>query len=295
MLAKKKSPKRASKKAPLRPVRLAQRRKKIRLIISGVGVALLVPIFVGIAWGSYHPRLNIQSVEVSGTNILNEKTIMSFLESKLDDGRLHIFSPRNELLLARDELASALVAKYTRIKSVEIPFTRFRQKMIVNIVERKPRFAWCYTPVSEVDDTVAEEGTEELSETCYLVDTEGYIFAQRDGENDLQIIRSVISGGEPLRSRVAEEEIFKNLKIALKVLQKEVALEVLSIKISESDAFIYLTEPWFIKIALDSDIDYQISNLKTILDSQELRQVRQKLKYIDLRFGNRVYYKLYGE
>ncbi len=289
MWVKKKSAKRVNKKTSPRPVRLAQKRKKVRFTLFFVSIFLLIPIFVGVAWGSYYPRLNIQSIEIKGAKVLSKKELKSFLESKLDDGKLHIFSPRNELLLSRGELASALSARYPRIKSVDIPFTKFKQKMIVNVIEREPNFAWC-----RIEELLVDEEKQE-TETCYLADSNGYIFAKAAENNNLQKIYSALVREEPLRSSIAEENLFNNLKVAINSLDKELSLKILSVEILESDANLHLTDDWFIKIALDSNVDYQVANLKTILDSQELKDASSNIEYVDLRFGNRVYYKLYGE
>ena len=40
----------------------------------------------------------------------------------------------------------------------------------------------------------------------------------------------------------------------------------------------------------DDDIEYQLSNLKYVLD-EEIKARRGELEYVDLRLGNKVYYK----
>lgn len=252
----------------------------MRLILLGTLVFLLLPSFVVIAWLSYHPRLNVQTIEVVGTDKLNPKTLETFLAAELDDGNVHIFSPRNELLLSRNELAAALSAKFPRIKSVKIPFTKFRQKMLANIEERQPRFIWC--------DSKEEE-------KCYLADEHGYIFAPSSQTSDLQIIRNKIASTVPVRANIAKEELFANLKILLIDLAGDVSMKAVSIELLGNDAVVHLNKGWFIKVALDSDVNTQITNLKIVLDSQEFKKTRSDLEYIDLRFGKRVYYKYRGE
>lgn len=54
-------------------------------------------------------------------------------------------------------------------------------------------------------------------------------------------------------------------------------------------ALITLLEGWELSISLDGDKDVQIKNLKETL-SQKIKKDRKKLKKVDLRFGNKVYY-----
>jgi len=43
----------------------------------------------------------------------------------------------------------------------------------------------------------------------------------------------------------------------------------------------------------EEDADYNLSNLKYLLD-EEIQTRRRELEYVDLRLGNKVYYKYKG-
>ena len=50
-----------------------------------------------------------------------------------------------------------------------------------------------------------------------------------------------------------------------------------------------------IRASLKGDPGKLIRDLELVLTSDELRGKESRLEYIDLRFGNRVYYKVEGE
>ncbi len=259
-------------------VRLVKRRRKIRLILFGTLSLVFIVIFLFVVWLSYHPRLNIKSIKITGEDKLRVETIKFFIESWLNDGSMHIFSPKNELLLDRNEIAKALLGEFPRIKTVLIPFTKFKQELVVHVTERVDEFLWC--------DSKPEE-------RCYFVDQEGYIFATAPADANLQIIRNELTNYISTRHFVTSKELFSNLKFIFMLLEQDMSLLAVSATISNSDALIKLHGDLLIKVALDTDIQSQIDNLETVLDSQDLNDEITNIDYIDLRFGNRVYYKLY--
>ena len=263
--------------------RLVIRRRKMRLVLFAILICLLIPIYIGFAWLSYHPKLNIQTIQVQGVNELREETIQFFIESQLDDGVVHLFSTKNELFLNRNALVTGLIDKFPRVKSVKIPFTKFSQKLIVYLEERTPEFLWC--------------DNNEDNEKCYVVDENGYIFASYDIEssNDYIILRSKLVSENILRATVTSTKNFENLKLVFKLIKNNLELNVASVDIDDSDGYVYLDSGLFVKVDLNFDINNQISNLETILDSNELKNSKESIEYIDLRFNNRVYYKLHGE
>ena len=64
---------------------------------------------------------------------------------------------------------------------------------------------------------------------------------------------------------------------------------------NNEDFSIPLSEGYFIKATFGEDTDQLVRNLNLVLSSDVLRSKQNDLEYIDLRFGDRVYYKLKGE
>ncbi len=56
-----------------------------------------------------------------------------------------------------------------------------------------------------------------------------------------------------------------------------------------------LGEGFLLKVSYGADAGTLVKNLQLVLQSDVLQGKRDKIEYIDLRFGNRVYYKLKGQ
>ena len=62
----------------------------------------------------------------------------------------------------------------------------------------------------------------------------------------------------------------------------------------EAEYEILTSENWRLLLNKNEDSEYQLSNLKHLLD-KEIQSRRGELEYIDLRLGNKVYYKYRSE
>jgi len=61
------------------------------------------------------------------------------------------------------------------------------------------------------------------------------------------------------------------------------------------DILIQLQEGFLVKASFGADAGTLVKNLELVLSSDVLKGKTEALEYVDLRFGNRVYYKLKGQ
>ena len=64
---------------------------------------------------------------------------------------------------------------------------------------------------------------------------------------------------------------------------------------NETDISVPLADGYYIKASFGEDPSELTKNLALILSSDAIKGKIDELEYIDLRFGNRVYYKFKGE
>jgi hypothetical protein len=65
--------------------------------------------------------------------------------------------------------------------------------------------------------------------------------------------------------------------------------------IDDRDFTVLLAEGFYLKASFGEDASALAGNLKLVLSSDALKGKESKLEYVDLRFGNRIYYKLQGQ
>lgn len=63
---------------------------------------------------------------------------------------------------------------------------------------------------------------------------------------------------------------------------------------NDQDFWVPLTQGFYIKASFGEDPESIVSNLQLVLSSDALNGKESQLQYVDLRFGDRVYYKLQG-
>lgn len=140
----------------------------------------------------------------------------------------------------------------------------------IEITERQALAQWC-------------------NQECFLIDKEGIVFEEAfEIHPDLIIIRAE-TGFSELGETVVKKELL------VQILELESKLEEIEAPVSE--AFLASKqrlnmktfEGWEIYFNLETNLDWQITELEEVLKEKIPQEMRDKLEYIDLRFS-RVYY-----
>ncbi len=273
----------SERRSPLRT-----RRRKVRLIIA----AVILILCLALAWGtrmlSYHPQLTIQTISVEGAERVPPEVVISYVTTLLDDGRFHFLARRNIFLYPKSALANAVATNFPRIASAHVSReSPLSTNLIVRIEERDPFSRWCAEP--EVD----------MSAACFWMDSNGFVFAEaaseERGANAYVFTKGLTLGGEwPIGETFSPGHIPGILAMLRYLENADFKPTGASIE-NDQDLFIYLEEGFFIKASYGQDAAQLARNLELILESDALRGKATNLDYIDLRFGNRVYYKMKGE
>ncbi|TSC86520.1 MAG: Uncharacterized protein G01um10148_506 [Parcubacteria group bacterium Gr01-1014_8] len=255
--------------------RLARRRRRARLRLAFI-VFLSI---AGLGWGagflSYNDRLTIQDIQISGTSALSTRVVQAAFEANLYDGAYHFLSRENIFLYPKGTLAAELKEELPRLKSVSISReSLLAQAVKVTVEERGAQYVWCN------------------SESCYVMDSDGFIFAPVDNATTEYTFRGGLAGNSSpvgqtfLRGRLNNiVELFKRLDEAgYKATGATVE--------NEKDYRVLLGKGFSLKVTFDSEPHEVVRNLELILDSDAIKDDLEKLDYVDLRFGNRVYYQL---
>ena len=271
------------------PLRAKRRRVRAAFVL---GVLLLVAaIGYGVSWVSYLPQFNISSVRVVGARGMSEELISRTIDIVLDDGAYRVLSRRNVLLYPRKEIEQKIVDSFPPVKSAHISRdSLFATDMLITIEEREPFARWC---------TGMYQGE------CHLMDAGGYIYAPMGwagaGTSSTQYI---FAGGLPAREDnatsthpIGESFVQAHLPGLLSLLKflGQAGFTPLGADVDKQDILVPLKEGFILKASFGADAGTLVKNLQLILSSDVLKEKREALEYVDLRFGNRVYYKLKGQ
>jgi len=257
-------------------------RKRRRRVIFALCLALLMGIAAwGIHYTSYLPRFSIHRIEVVGAKDTSPAVVRAFAETQLAGGSLAFFSRGNIFFYPRSALARAIEEHFPRIRSVSISReSLLGQVAVVAVEERQPFAEWC-----------SDQGE------CYLLDESGFVFDSTATSTDSHIptkytFTGALGGSatSPLGQTFLSEHFAAVIAFLEQLEQANFSAQKISID-NEEDFSASLVRGYALRASFRSNPEDTVRNLELVLSSDTLRGKENELEYIDLRFGNRVYYK----
>lgn len=251
------------------------RRKRFFLKILFLFV-LFLAVCAGLVWALYIPYLRIQKISVEGAEILSVEKIISNVSDSIK-GKYFFVIPQNNILIAsKKDIIDNLLSSFPRIKEISLD-KNFLNILSVKIREWKQEALFCRGETKEECFYVGEDGYIFEKAPYFSGDIYLKIFDERGG--DLEIGRNIISADQ-----------FKGLIGFRNFLSRE-NIKIISILLKKEGVYELKTEEeWIILLNERNDSRLAFENLRTALDSS-IKENRKNLDYIDLRFGNKVFYK----
>lgn len=234
------------------------------LILILAYVLLLSPIF------------RIKEIKISGNRVISNEEIRDSLNSFLYKKFLVFFNQNNIFLARGDNLKNIIFSDFPRILSIEIKKDIFNKTIDLRIIERKEAGIFCRGE-------------------CYYIDKEGVIFEdapQTSGTLILMIKDNSESGVEMGRNAIDKEFMTELINLREELLN-QLGLKVIDFIIETDvlkDLRVDTNEGWYILFDGSQDFKNQLQTLKLVLE-EKIKEGRKNLEYVDLRIGNRVYYK----
>ncbi|MBM3261634.1 hypothetical protein FJY93_04440 [Candidatus Kaiserbacteria bacterium] len=287
---------------------LREKRRRIRFVLAIVCAVLIGIIAFELSYVSYLPRYLIDSVAVQGTDKVPVDLVERFVATKLNSGTYPFLAPNNVLLFNEQALEVDIVGFFPRIKSAQVSRPSLLANSLVAVIEERQEFAqWCAVP---------GVWRQRAPEDCYSMDDGGFVFAQAEAQTPTSTQKYVFSGGfsssqqltaassSPATTTPAVNPIGKTfaaghlpgILIFFGQLQKAGFTPVgASLDGNGSDFTVPVREGFAIKASFGQDASVLVRNLGLILSADALKGRQDDIEYIDLRFGDRAYYKLKGE
>jgi hypothetical protein len=236
-------------------------------------------------------RFTYQNITVSGAEHLSPVLVQKFVSEKLIQSSRGFISGRNIFVYDYAPLETDIVLNFPRVRAAHVSRdTTLGNGLVIALEEREPFAQWCE----------GSQGT-----TCYLVDDIGVVFAPAWGVASTTLTTPYVFRGLLSTSTIAVNEkpfgeVFAPGHFAgittLMTLLTENGVHPLGARLeSDADFSVPLQEGYYLKASFGAEPDTLSKNLALILGAEALKGKSQSLEYVDLRFGNRVYYKFKGE
>ncbi len=265
---------------PTLPASKARARRRRRFYIRAALLLLLLVLLTGgLAGLTYLPQISIASVKIDGAMTISARDIEEHVRAKIAGRYAFLFPKKNIFLYPQEGIEKSLLSSFPTMKTVDVGFKNFRT-IHVTVTERGPHALWC-----GVSRTV--------SVPCHLLDKEGVVYARAPEFSGAVYLTyfGELSSSSPIGAALLEKDAFQSLAALVAELAHE--HKALSVEITGKDASVLFDDDFTLLLSLDNTPENILSRLSAIRGAPPLQgKPFSVLSYIDLRFGNKVYFKL---
>lgn len=211
----------------------------------------------------------IKEIKINENNIVASQALEEIIESGIT--KKIVFPTKTMFLADLRTIEKEILHKFPKIKTAEIK-RQFPNTLILSVEARQSFMVFC-----------------DNNNQCFNVDEHGIAFKENTEEIGSAIYLSDknISLGE----KIISKEYLKSIKEIQKNLVQDLKIGIKEFSLLENRLNVKTSNGYYIYFDLDKNVLDQIFNLNQILKEKISEQQTENLQYIDLRFGNRVFYK----
>lgn len=255
--------------------RLRARRKRRRARLALVSVGALFVLCLMLVGLSYIPFAQVRSVAVSGTQTLATTTVAHYVESQIAGRYLFVIPKRNIFLYPQDAIAEGLLLSFPELKVADVHAGDFHT-IEVEVVEREPKALWC------------------VSTDCYLMDQEGVVYARSQGVEGFVEYRGATQGQRLPRQYLNADQFEALFSLVDALSQKVATSRITTVSIdNHADVEAEFDNGFTLKFALGDASGDTFERFSVALGAGPfLEHALEEFLYLDLRFGDKLYYKL---
>ncbi|MFA4975161.1 MAG: hypothetical protein WC839_01170 [Candidatus Paceibacterota bacterium] len=300
------------KKSVLSSPRLVELKKKKHQILRRkilFFLLLFILITTFLSFFSKWKEVNINNIVVLGNKVIETKTITDLVNEKITGNYFYFFPKTNFLFFPKNEIIKGLREKFKRLDNISLNIKNIKT-LEISLSERTALYTWCGDTLPELNNL---ESNITDKNKCYFMDENGYIFDEAPyfsddvylkfyGKTDVERLES----GSPTSEINPSGSYFLQTNFK-KIISFKETIKKLGMKPSaffaedNGDAKMFLSSSSASKMGpsinfkIDFDMNKAIENLQSVLTTEPLqsdfKNKYNSLIYIDLRFGNKVYYK----
>lgn len=257
------------------------------IVWRGVYGSLWAVFFLVVTYLSlFSSFLRVDAIRVVGAQAISENDVSNAVFAELS-GRYFRVIPKNGYLLTdRRKLEDILSDRFKRIRSVTVSKT-FPHTLTVEIWERELLAVWC-----SVD-------------ACFRVDEEGYAYdSSRVDDSEAtsgKFLKIIDMSGQSVDTDelFLDRDFSRFMADVREGFRNDLGMEIVP-ECSTPSRFSYelacrTQEGWEIYLNARLPLTKSLRTLGLLLQKEISEERRTRLKYVDLRTENRVYYSVEGE
>lgn len=302
-----------------------KRHIRVRLLLVEFIIGLLI---ISAIYIINHPRLQIYKINIQGSKNLKRSEVYAAVEEKLNKTWYGILLKSSYPLINKQEIEKYLSSKFIQIKSAVVKKDIYSQTLSIDIKERTIWAVFCQDnnlakkllpkeifipdleattsalffggslPLSTTTGTTYATTINNISPQktylyCVYVDSDGFAYKEAPNIYGTLILKITADIQAKLGSYVIDPKlahIMQNFKEAIYNKTKVKISEFIIAKEAAEEIRAKTTDGYSLYLNQDDQPEKIASRLKLFLD-KELKGNTKSIEYIDLRFGNKIFYK----
>lgn len=261
---------------------------RIGLVVAGVLV-----FFAGLAGLTHWSQVSIRAVTVEGTYIVSPDEVKTKAFEIISENYLYIFSRKNAVLYPRTQLIDELKKTFPRIKDLQVNISDYHT-LNIQITERQPKALWCNNPpIQNASSTNAS-----VVSDCYFLDATGFVYSESpDFSGDAYFkYYGLVPFESPIGSSyLSSSDTFTQLSSFVTEVKTLNITPLYIVATSQDDFTMYIYGGGKIIFDDKESLVTTAEHLRLLLQTANLVPLQNgelQVEYIDLRYGNKLYYKV---
>ncbi|MFZ2593339.1 MAG: hypothetical protein WAX38_01015 [Minisyncoccia bacterium] len=267
---------------PKKKMRLKDKRAYKRRALFYGTLSFAVLASVGLSLLTWHPRVAIKSVLITGNTSLSSKLLESTTLRIFSEHVGFIIAPNTILTVSLSRTENQLLAEFPKLATVRMHRAGI-DAVSLAVTEKKPVFNWCGQ----------SENTEYT--LCYAADAEGYVYESVMTEPTGPKVFGGLSEGEPLRKKILDGRVAPLVMLLATFSELQLPVEKIILSEDAIDARFVTSDGSAFILLIQEDTEKTSNYLRALVGSQEFISQREGIEYVDMRVGNRIFYKLKQE
>ena len=268
----------------LGPSHMRQRRRRLFFIRFYIILFLLLVIVITLAIFSSHDKVIVKNIVVVNNAAVTTDDIINIVNIDMAGRYAYLFAKNNYIIFPRFKIKADILKEIKTVKEVKVSWEKW-QEISITVEERKPHSVWCGDNMN----------TEQSG--CYFVDRDGYIYNEAPDFSGSMFIKNygLIQSFNNATSSDPVDQYFLSVNIYQKIyslinLLAEKNLRVEAVVFDGSDYKFNLNNGIYIIFNNKIDFAQTFGNLFSAMETNnlDLNSDEEKIKYIDLRFENKI-------
>ncbi len=275
---------------------LRKKRNK-KLFRYGLVFFVFISLVALLSYISHRPQIRISKIELSGGVLVTQDEIESKALTGMSGSYLWLFPKNNSFLYSKTRLEDYLMDNFKRIDTISIRRKNLKT-LVIDITERKPVAMWCEGVPTDVQPSGSKDVLSSPERTCYFIDQNSTVFANAphfSGDAYFRYYGLILNDNPIGKEYMASSRVFTELSGFIQKTKDLLLQPQYLVAKNDGQFSLFVAGGGEIMFDMKESLSKTSDNLVALLRVPALQLNSDgvlPVEYIDLRYGNKLFYKL---